>query len=45
MDAGLNALLWVVRLAFLLLLWIALGLMARTIVRDVMSAFWKSWRA
>jgi len=38
MDAGLNLLLWVVRLAFLLLLWIALGLMARTIVRDVRAA-------
>ena len=30
MDAGLNLLLWVVRLAFLALLWIALGLMALT---------------
>ncbi len=38
MDAGLNLLLWVVRLAFLALLWIALGLMARTIVRDVRAA-------
>jgi hypothetical protein len=38
MDAGLNMLLWTVRLAFLLLLWIALGLMARTLVRDVRAA-------
>ncbi len=38
MDAGLNVLLWIVRLAFLLLLWIALGLMARALIRDVRSA-------
>jgi pSer/pThr/pTyr-binding forkhead associated (FHA) protein len=38
MDAGLNVLLWIVRIAFLLLLWIALGLMARTLVRDVRAA-------
>jgi hypothetical protein len=38
MDAGLNLLLWIVRLAFLLLLWIALGLMARALVRDVRAA-------
>lgn len=38
MDAGLNLLLWVVRLAFLALLWVALGLMARTIVRDIRAA-------
>lgn len=38
MDAGLNVLLWIVRLAFLLLLWIALGLMARAVIRDVRAA-------
>jgi hypothetical protein len=38
MDAGLNALLWIVRLSFLLLLWIALALMARALIRDVRSA-------
>jgi hypothetical protein len=38
MDAGLNVLLWVIRIAFLLLLWIALGLMARALVRDVRAA-------
>jgi hypothetical protein len=38
MDAGLNLLLWVLRLAFLLLLWIVLALMARALVRDVRAA-------
>jgi hypothetical protein len=38
MDPGLNILLWVLRLAFLLLLWVALGLMARALLRDVRAA-------
>jgi hypothetical protein len=38
MDAGLNVVLWIVRIAFLLLLWVALGLMARALVRDVRAA-------
>jgi hypothetical protein len=37
-DAGLNVLLWTVRLAFLALLWLALALMARALVRDVRAA-------
>ena len=38
MDAGLNVLTWVVRLAFLFLLWAALALMARALLRDVRAA-------
>lgn len=38
MDAGLNLLLWVVRFAFLLLLWLVLALVARALVRDVRAA-------
>lgn len=37
-DAGLTLALWAVRLAFLALLWVALGVMARALVRDVRSA-------
>ncbi len=37
-DDWLTLLLWVVRLGFLLLLWIALGLMTRALLRDVRSA-------
>jgi hypothetical protein len=38
MDDWLTLLLWVLRLGFLLLLWIALALMARALLRDVRSA-------
>jgi len=38
MDPGLNLLLWVLRLAFLALLWVALALMARALLRDVRAA-------
>ncbi len=38
MDAGLNVLLWVLRISFLLLLWIALFLMTRALLRDVRAA-------
>jgi len=38
MDAGLNLAVWLLRLAFLALLWLALGLMARSLVRDVRAA-------
>lgn len=38
MDAGLNLALWIVRFAFLALLWIALALMARALLRDVRAA-------
>jgi hypothetical protein len=38
MDPGLNLLLWILRLAFLLLLWLALALMVRALVRDVRAA-------
>jgi hypothetical protein len=38
MDAGLNVALWALRLAFLGLLWLALALMARALLRDVRSA-------
>jgi hypothetical protein len=38
MDAGLNVALWVLRFAFLALLWLALALMARALLRDVRAA-------
>jgi hypothetical protein len=38
MDAGLNLALWILRLAFLALLWVALALMARALLRDVRAA-------
>jgi pSer/pThr/pTyr-binding forkhead associated (FHA) protein len=38
MDAGLNLALWILRFAFLALLWIALALMARALLRDVRAA-------
>ncbi len=38
MDAGLNLALWAIRLAFLGLLWLALALMARALLRDVRAA-------
>ena len=38
MDAGLNAALWVLRFAFLGLLWLALALMARALLRDLRAA-------
>jgi len=38
MDAGLNLALWVLRFAFLALLWIALALMARVLLRDIRAA-------
>lgn len=38
MDAGLNLALWVLRFAFLALLWVALALMARALLRDVRAA-------
>lgn len=38
MDAGLNIALWVLRFAFLALLWVALALMARALLRDVRAA-------
>ena len=38
MDAGLNVALWALRLAFLGLLWLALALMARALLRDVRTA-------
>jgi hypothetical protein len=38
MDAGLNLALWALRLAFLGLLWLALALMARALLRDVRAA-------
>jgi hypothetical protein len=38
MDAGLNVVLWALRLAFLALLWLALALMARALLRDVRAA-------
>lgn len=38
MDPGLNLALWVLRFAFLALLWIALALMARALLRDVRAA-------
>jgi hypothetical protein len=38
MDAGLNVALWALRFAFLALLWLALALMARALVRDVRAA-------
>ena len=38
MDAGLNLALWVLRLAFLALLWVALALMARALLSDVRAA-------
>jgi len=37
-DAALNVALWGMRLAFLALLWIALALMARALLRDVRAA-------
>lgn len=37
-DVGLNLALWVLRFAFLALLWVALALMARALLRDVRSA-------
>jgi hypothetical protein len=38
MDAGLNAALWALRFAFLGLLWLALALMARALLRDLRAA-------
>jgi FHA domain len=38
MDAGLNLAVWILRLAFLALLWLALALMARALLRDVRAA-------
>jgi len=38
MDAGLNLALWALRFAFLALLWVALALMARALIRDVRAA-------
>jgi hypothetical protein len=38
MDAGLNLALWILRFAFLALLWVALALMARALLRDVRAA-------
>jgi hypothetical protein len=38
MDAGLTLALWGLRLAFLALLWLALALMARALLRDVRTA-------
>ncbi len=38
MDAGLTLALWVLRLAFLALIWLALALMARALLRDVRAA-------
>ena len=38
MDAGLNVALWVLRFAFLALVWVALALMARALLRDVRAA-------
>jgi len=38
MDAGLNLAVWLLRLAFLALLWLALALMARALLRDVRLA-------
>jgi pSer/pThr/pTyr-binding forkhead associated (FHA) protein len=38
MDPGLNLALWILRLAFLALLWVALALMARALLRDVRTA-------
>lgn len=38
MDAGLNLALWILRLAFLAFLWLALALMARALLRDVRVA-------
>ncbi len=38
MDAGLNLVLWALRFAFLALLWIALALMARALLRDIRAA-------
>ncbi|MFH1475542.1 MAG: FHA domain-containing protein [Chloroflexota bacterium] len=38
MDAGLNLALWVLRFAFLALVWLALALMARALLRDVRAA-------
>jgi hypothetical protein len=38
MDAGLNLALWVLRFAFLALIWVALALMARALLRDVRAA-------
>lgn len=38
MDAGLTLVLWVLRLAFLVLLWLALAFMARALLRDVRAA-------
>jgi len=38
MDAGLNLAVWVLRLSFLALLWLALALMARALLRDVRAA-------
>ena len=37
-DAVLNVVLWGIRLAFLALLWLALALMARALLRDVRAA-------
>ena len=38
MDPGLNLAVWILRLAFLGLLWLALALMARAMLRDVRAA-------
>jgi FHA domain len=38
MDAGLNLAVWILRLAFLALLWLALVLIARALLRDVRAA-------
>ncbi len=38
MDAGLNLALWALRFAFLGLLWLALALMARALIRDLRGA-------
>jgi len=38
MDAGLNTALWILRFVFLALLWLALALMARALLRDVRAA-------
>ncbi len=38
MDAGLNLALWALRLAFLGLLWLALAMMARALLRDLRAA-------
>lgn len=38
MDAGLNLAVWALRFAFLALLWVALALMARALLRDIRAA-------